>query len=766
MGSSDCGLLETTKTKMTTVAVAVSSRSSHRSRRAVRWALENLMSHADRFMLIHVMPVVTSIPTPSGKYISIKQMEEDVVAMYMQDKRLKYEKIFLPSKRLCKTREVESLVLEDDNPAAALLRYVSESGIKSLVLGSSSSNCITRILKGADVPSTILNSSSATCDIYIVSKQRVIKKLANPSSTCGSYAGQRLLNQREHGEESASFYKPLRYTSMGGKINKASEMSSEAENSDLYSQTYKCGSFSSNITLEDHQEGTHQNIGNRNHNLITSVTDAKQSEVQDEVEKLRLELQTTVAMYNQACKELIYTHSKVRLLSSKYVEEARKVNDVSEREQCLRKIAAEERAKHLKAVKEVDVARQLLAKETQERQVAEQNALKESAERLKMMDTLLLSDKRYRRYTKNEIEVATGFFSDDKLIGEGGYGKVYRCSIDHTPVAVKVLLPDASDKKEEFLKEVEVLSQLRHPHMVLLLGACPENGSLVYEYMENGSLEECLFQSNGVSPLPWSARFRIVFEVACGLAFLHSTKPEPIIHRDLKPGNILLDRNFVSKIGDVGLAKIMSEIVPDDVTQYRDSILAGTLYYMDPEYQRTGTIRPKSDLYALGIITLQLLTARHPNGLLIAVENAIKNGSIAHILDNSVTDWPLVESQELAQIALKCSRLRCRDRPDLETEVLPILKMLSDMAIASVNLQGSNIYAPSYYFCPILQEIMEDPYIAADGFTYEYRAIKAWLERHTLSPVTGLTLPHTMLTPNKTLRSAIQEWRARVISPS
>ncbi|XP_042507391.1 U-box domain-containing protein 34-like [Macadamia integrifolia] len=754
MSSSDGASTAATTTR-NTVAVAVSGR----RRRAVLWAMENLMPHADRFVLVHVMPVVDSIPTPSGKYIPIKQMEAGVVAMYMQDTKLKYEKIFLPFKRLCKISEMETLVLEDGNPAAALLRYASDSGIKRLVLGSSSTNCITRMVKGSDVPSTVLNSSPDTCDIYIVAKRKVIRKLANPISTAGSNAGQRLLTQREHGEGPITIYKPL-YTSIRGTIYEASEVLSEVASSNLFSQTHIRGSFSSNSTSADYQ-GTHQNIGNTSHNFMTSLTDAKQSEVQAEVEKLRVELQTTIAMYNQACNELVYTQSKVQLLSSEYVEEARKLNDVLEREQNLRKIAAEERAKHLEALKKVEVARQLLAKETHERQVAEQNALKESAERLKMIDTLILSDKRYRRYTEEEIEVATGFFSNDKLIGEGGYGKVYKCSIDHTPVAVKVLLPDASDKKEEFLREVEVLSQIHHPHMVLLLGACPENGSLVYEYMENGSLDDYLLEGKG-TPLPWSARFRISFEVACGLAFLHSTKPEPIVHRDLKPGNILLDRNYVSKIGDVGLAKIVSEIVPDNVTQYRDSILAGTIYYMDPEYQRTGTIRPKSDLYALGIITLQLLTARHPNGLLIAVENAINNGSLARILDNSVTDWPLVESEELARIALKCSKLRCRDRPDLESEVLPILKKLSDMAAASVKLQGSNICAPSYYFCPILQEVMEDPYIAADGFTYDYRAIKAWLERHTVSPVTGHSLPHTMLTPNKTLRSAIQEWKTRV----
>lgn len=250
---------------------------------------------------------------------------------------------------------------------------------------------------------------------------------------------------------------------------------------------------------------------------------------------------------------------------------------------------------------------------------------------------------------------------------------------------------------------MEVLSQLHHPNIVLLLGACPESGCLVYEYMENGSLEDYIFCRRGKSPLPWFTRFRIIFEIACGLAFLHNSKPEAMVHRDLKPGNVLLDGNFVSKIGDVGLAKLISNVVPDNVTEYQDSIIAGTLFYMDPEYQRTGTIRPKSDLFAFGVIILQMLTARHPRGLLLTVEKVIAKGSLTSVLDKSVTDWPLSETEELARLALKCLKLRCRDRPDLDAEVLPVLGRLADMANARSRLERDRNIAPSHYYCPILQ---------------------------------------------------------------
>ncbi|KAI9196784.1 hypothetical protein LWI28_026971 [Acer negundo] len=282
-------------------------------------------------------------------------------------------------------------------------------------------------------------------------------------------------------------------------------------------------------------------------------------------------------MYERACEELVHAQNKVQLLSKECHEEARRVDAALDRKETLSKIAAEEKAKHLQALKEVEDAKDLLVKETYGREVAELNARKESSEKQQIIDALISSDLRYRRYSREELEAATDFFSENNVIGEGGYGKVYKCNLDHTPVAVKVLWPDAINKKDEFLKEVEVLSQIRHPHMVLLLGACPER-----------------------------------------------------------------------------------------------------------------------------------------------------------LLDNSVTDWPLAEVEELARIAVKCSNLRCRDRPDLDNEVLPVLKRLKDVAeLALRKTEKDNIYAPSHFFCPILQDVMEDPYIAADGFTYEHRAIKAWQEKET-----------------------------------
>ncbi|MCD7455342.1 hypothetical protein HAX54_027883 [Datura stramonium] len=735
-------------TEKVTVAVAVKSSEGRGSQRAVKWAVEKLLPKAHRFVFIHIMPTITTIPTPSGEYIPVDGLEANVVKLYTADKRAKCEEIFIPFKILCKRKNVETLVLEGNNPATVLLKYVNDSGIKSIVLGSFSPSYFARKLKGSSVPSIILKHAPDCCDVYVVSSNKLMTNSLNP--LLAAEGDLRTINKQQSSASSASAESVFH--------NRSSSLAA----SHLSFPEFVNGN-SSNYVSPQHRNLEDMTTGPEAVKGCHSSTYSEQLDIQDEVDRLRLELQDSLAMYNQACEDLTHARNKVQLFSSQYLEESEKVNAAKKREENLRKIAAEEKEKHMEAEKEVEIARKLLSKEVYERQIAELNALQQSVEKKKIVDALLSSDGRYRRFTREEIEVATDYFSESKMIGEGAYGKVYKGDLDHTPVAIKVLHSDASEKKEEFLKEVEVLSQLHHPHIVLLIGACPDKGCLVYEYMENGNLEEYILERNS-KPFPWFCRFRILFEVACALAFLHNSKPEPIIHRDMKPGNILLDKNFVSKIGDVGLAKIMSDVVPESITEYRNSVLAGTLGYMDPEYQRTGTLRPKSDLYAFGIIILQLLAARRPNGLIMKFENAINCNSLVDILDNSVPDWPLIEAEELARMALKCCKLRCRDRPDLETEVLPLLKRLAEFAEMHTNVEKNLIQAPTPYLCPILQEVMEDPHIAADGFTYEHRAIKLWLDRYSISPVTKQRLQHKMVTPNHTLRLAIEEWRSHSTS--
>lgn len=248
------------------------------------------------------------------------------------------------------------------------------------------------------------------------------------------------------------------------------------------------------------------------------------------------------------------------------------------------------------------------------------------------------------------------------------------------------------------------MSKIRHPHLLILLGACINHGCLVYEYMENGSLEERLFRKNNTPAIPWFERYRIAWEVASALVFLHHAKPKQVIHRDLKPANILLDHNLVSKIGDVGLSTMRQQDSTSISTTYRNTGPVGTLSYIDPEYQRTGLISPKSDVYAFGMVILQLLTAKPAIALTHVVETAIDDGNLTEMLDPEAGNWPIEETKELALLGLSCAELRRKDRPDLKDHVLPALERLIDIADKARKLvSNGQKLPPNHFICPILR---------------------------------------------------------------
>ncbi|KAM3379478.1 U-box domain-containing protein 52-like isoform X1 [Capsicum galapagoense] len=412
----------------------------------------------------------------------------------------------------------------------------------------------------------------------------------------------------------------------------------------------------------------------------TSVSQGPGDDLEAEMRRLKQELSKTMEMYSTACKEALTAKQKAMELQRWKMEEKRRLEEARLAEEAAIAIAEREKARSRAAIEHAEASQRLAELEAQKRISAEMKALKEAEEKNKILNKLSNSDSRYRKYTIEEIESATDYFAQSRKIGEGGYGPVYKCYLDHTPVAVKVLRPDATHGRQQFQQEIEVLSCIRHPNMVLLLGACPEYGCLVYEFMSNGSLDDRLFHRGKTPPLSWQQRFRIAAEIATGVLFLHQSKPEPLVHRDLKPGNILLDRNFVSKISDVGLARLVPPSVADTVTQYRMTSTAGTFCYIDPEYQQTGMLGVKSDVYSLGIIFLQILTARSPMGLTHYVERAIEKGTFHEMLDPAIRDWPLDEAMCLANLSLQCSELRRKDRPDLGKVVLPELERLRTLA--------------------------------------------------------------------------------------
>ncbi|KAM5578531.1 U-box domain-containing protein 52 [Rosa sericea] len=440
-------------------------------------------------------------------------------------------------------------------------------------------------------------------------------------------------------------------------------------------------------------------------------------DVELEMRRLRLELKQTMEMYNTACKEALTAKHKENELNRCKMEEGQRLEQARLAEEAALALVEREKAKCKAAIEAAAAAQRLAELEAQKRRNAEMKALKESEERKKSLEAKSY-DVRYRKYTIEEIEVATDKFSLARKVGEGGYGPVYRGELDHTPVAIKVLRPDAAQGRSQFQQEVEVLSCIRHPNMVLLLGACPEYGCLVYEYMANGSLEDRLFHRGNTPAIPWQLRFRIAAEIATGLLFLHQAKPEPLVHRDLKPGNILLDNNYVSKISDVGLARLVPPSIADVVTQYHMTSTAGTFCYIDPEYQQTGMLGTKSDIYSLGVMLLQIITAKPPMGLTHHVERAIETGSFSEMLDPAVPDWPVEEALKFAKLSLQCAEMRKKDRPDLGKVILPELnrlRALADDSFQCVMFGGGGVLSPNQDSNSTSQDVISRPQSGYDS---------------------------------------------------
>ncbi|KAH7519712.1 hypothetical protein FEM48_Zijuj08G0066400 [Ziziphus jujuba var. spinosa] len=207
----------------------------------------------------------------------------------------------------------------------------------------------------------------------------------------------------------------------------------------------------------------------------------------------------------------------------------------------------------------------------------------------------------------SEIQVATNDFSKENLLGEGGYGHVYKGELrDGQLIAAKVRKEASNQGFAEFHSEVYVLSFARHKNIVMLLGyCCKENlNILVYEYICNKSLDWHLFDKTA-RVLEWHQRYSIAIGTAKGLRFLHEEcRGGPIIHRDMRPSNILLTHDFVPMLGDFGLAKWRTN---DDLLQTR---ILGTLGYLAPEYAENGIVSVRTDVYAFGIVLLQLISGR------------------------------------------------------------------------------------------------------------------------------------------------------------
>ncbi|KAG6771496.1 hypothetical protein POTOM_022864 [Populus tomentosa] len=668
--------------KESSVAVAIDKDKS--SQHALKWTVDHLLTRGQALTLLHIKQNPSSIPTPCeppllrGNQVSINEIK------------------------------CNEIVVERMDVAKGIIEYVTANAIEILILGSSSKGGLVRKFKTTDVPGNVSKGAPGFCSVYVISKGKIssVRSASGPpppkhsiqtqmqsraSNTSDAaetlfksslaprvperspYTLQGLQEDMEikspftrrggiakyepsipdsdisfvsSGRPSIDHAFPAIYdafeTGMTPRLSNAFEtgMTPRLSNGSDYDIRSFGSLYSGNKSIDASSQynfsSTSQESGNTSWSSSQNMDD-----MESEMRRLRLELKQTMDMYSSACREALSAKQKARELHHWKLEEQQRSEGARLAEEAALQLVAKERAKCKAAIEAAESSQRIAELELQKRLNAEMIAQKEFQEKNKALASIANSDLRYRKYTIEEIEAATDEFSNSLKIGEGGYGPVYKSYLDHTPVAIKVLRPDAAHGRSQFQQEVEVLSCIRHPNMVLLLGACPEYGCLVYEYMANGSLEDCL------------------------------------------------------KISDVGLARLVPPSIANTVTQYRMTSTAGTFCYIDPEYQQTGMLGIKSDIYSLGIVLLQMITAKPPMGLTHHVERAIEKGTFAEMLDPAVLDWPLEEAMSFAKLSLRCAELRRKDRPDLGAVVLPELNRLRELA--EENMPGGSTGSSPYH---------------------------------------------------------------------
>ncbi|KAL9442469.1 hypothetical protein AB3S75_020892 [Citrus x aurantiifolia] len=291
-------------------------------------------------------------------------------------------------------------------------------------------------------------------------------------------------------------------------------------------------------------------------------------------------------------------------------------------------------------------------------------------------------------FSYEEISSATNNFHSENMVGQGGYSEVYKGNLsDGRKIAVKRLAKDNKDakKEKEFLMELGIIGHVCHPNTATLVGCCIENGLyLIFNFSQNGNLDAALHDERSKS-LEWPIRYKIVLGVARGLHYLHKGCKRRIIHRDIKASNVLLGPDFEPQITDFGLAKWL----PNKCTHHAAIPIEGTFGYLAPEYFMHGIIDEKTDVFAFGVLLLEIITGRKPvdssrQNLVLWAKPLMESGNLTELVDPSLEgEYDTDQIHRLMLTADSCVRQTSAWRPSM-SEVLELLTSGHDSEFAKI----------------------------------------------------------------------------------
>ncbi|XP_047080240.1 U-box domain-containing protein 33-like [Lolium rigidum] len=768
----------------------------------LRWVLANFPRSRHRLVLVHVHRPPRLI-NMMGAWVPVSQLEEHEVAAYRKLEEDKASKALDHLLHICTSQRVHvrKVVVAGDDAARGLVQLVEDHGVAELVMGAAADRAYTRKMRAprSKKAVTVQRKANTNCRIWFICKGNLVctreaseeQSRAEPStastsprSSISDYSRSKAsLHGDGDGEPSGSMHDTATAT-VSLRRTPSRDGSDSAEDSG-HEESAEAPSAAArriqDVVEEDPPTPSHD--GSDDANEMDGALREKLRDAIMEARNLKQEAYEETRRRQKADRDLAEASRLARDAERSWQAEARRRKEAEER--LARERAAMEQDRReldaiLEKIREVDGRSAELELEIagSERAMGELGArMSESCSVLDALRMERISEEPaasmatvevevelggdqglgFLRLGLSELEEATDGFNESARIS----GDVYRGTLRGMSVVVKVIAPDIAVDEARFVRAVDAMARARHPGLVAVVGACPEARAVVHELLPGGSLEDRL--SGDASRLPWQTRCGVAYRTCATLAFLHSTGT---VHGDVRPANILLEdeRCSSSKLAGLGMRSLAA---PKGVGEM-------ALAYVDPRWLATGEEpTPQCDVHALGVVLLQLVTGMPAFAAKKAAREAADGSAPWHeVVDARGGGWPMERGTEVALLGLRCcdddgAPARGRSPGEMLEEARAVLEAATNAApgrtwssLSSSSAAASDGGAPSYFLCPILKEVMRDPHIAGDGFTYEAEAMREWLgSGHDTSPMTNLKLPSDELVPNHALRAAIQEWR-------